>query len=101
MSIDYDLFVINPENKDTTFEQFRDCVYDALSELNKRVLGGGALELWFVYYEDHDGITAYGHYRAADMKDAIALFVKEHDADIRDCGTGEIRSHLIQAERIY
>lgn len=35
MSLDYDLFVINPENKNTTPEQFRDCVYDALSRINE------------------------------------------------------------------
>lgn len=40
MSIDYDLFVIDPSNKDTTFEQFRDCVYDALSELNNKLKKG-------------------------------------------------------------
>ena len=37
MSIDYDLFVIDPNNKDTTSEQFRDCVYDALSVLQKEI----------------------------------------------------------------
>lgn len=35
MSLDYDLFVINPENKNTTPEQFRDCVYDALNILKQ------------------------------------------------------------------
>lgn len=37
MSIDYDLFVIDPNNKDTTSEQFRDCVFDALQNLNNKV----------------------------------------------------------------
>lgn len=37
MSIDYDLFVINAENQNTTPEQFRDCVYDALQRLDERL----------------------------------------------------------------
>lgn len=35
--MDYDLYVINAQNKDTTEEQFRDCVYDALTRLNERL----------------------------------------------------------------
>lgn len=37
MSIDYDLFVINVDNKDTTPEQFRDCTYDALRRIDERL----------------------------------------------------------------
>lgn len=37
MSLDYDLFVINPENGDTTSEQFRDCIYDALQRIDERL----------------------------------------------------------------
>jgi len=37
MSINYDLFVINPQNNDTTLEQFRDCVYDALQRMDERL----------------------------------------------------------------
>lgn len=35
--IDYDLYVINAENKDTTPEQLRDCIYDAIEKLKTRV----------------------------------------------------------------
>ena len=35
--IDYDLFVINAQNKNTTMEQLRDCIYDALSRLDERL----------------------------------------------------------------
>lgn len=34
--LDYDLFVIDPNNKDTTPEQLRDCIYDALQILDER-----------------------------------------------------------------
>lgn len=37
MSIDYDLFVINTQNKDTTPEQLRDCIYDALKRTDERL----------------------------------------------------------------
>lgn len=36
-SLDYDLFVIDPSNRDTTMEQFRDCLYDAIEKLKTRV----------------------------------------------------------------
>lgn len=32
-SLDYDLFVLNPKNKDTTPEQYKDCLYDALIQI--------------------------------------------------------------------
>lgn len=32
-SLDYDLFVLNPENKDTTPEQYRECLYDVLNQI--------------------------------------------------------------------
>lgn len=32
-SLDYDLFVLNPKNKDTTPEQYRECLYDALNQI--------------------------------------------------------------------
>lgn len=32
-SLDYDLFVLNPENKNTTPEQYKDCLYDALNQI--------------------------------------------------------------------
>nr|DAS98242.1 MAG TPA: YnzC [Caudoviricetes sp.] len=35
-NIDYDLFVIDPTNEDTTPQQLRDCIYDALTILDKR-----------------------------------------------------------------
>ena len=37
MSIDYDLFVINAQNKDTTSEQLRNCIYDALKRMDERL----------------------------------------------------------------
>lgn len=37
MSIDYDLFVIDPNNKNTTPEQLRDCIEDALENINQRL----------------------------------------------------------------
>lgn len=36
-SIDYDLFVINAENEDTTTEELRDCIYDALERIDERL----------------------------------------------------------------
>lgn len=36
-SIDYDLYVINAQNKDTTPEQLRDCIYDALKRIDERL----------------------------------------------------------------
>lgn len=36
-SIDYDLYVINAENRDTTPEQLRDCIYDALRRMDERL----------------------------------------------------------------
>lgn len=36
-SIDYDLYVIRPNNEDTTPEQLRDCLYDALEKLDERI----------------------------------------------------------------
>ena len=38
MSLDYDLFVINPNNLDTTDRQLRDCIYDAVEELATRIV---------------------------------------------------------------
>lgn len=32
-SLDYDLFVLNPENKSTTSEQYQECLYDALKQI--------------------------------------------------------------------
>lgn len=37
MSIDYDLFVIDPNNKNTTPEQLRDCIEDALENIDQRL----------------------------------------------------------------
>lgn len=37
MSIDYDLFVIDAQNKDTTPEQLQDCIYDAIERLDERL----------------------------------------------------------------
>lgn len=36
-NIDYDLYVIHPNNEDTTPEQLRDCLYDALEKLEERI----------------------------------------------------------------
>lgn len=36
-SFDYDLHVIDAQNTDTTIEQFRDCIYDALQRLDERL----------------------------------------------------------------
>jgi hypothetical protein len=36
LNLDYDLFVIDPNNKDSTPEQLRDCIYDALKILDER-----------------------------------------------------------------
>lgn len=33
MSVDYDIFMIDPSNKDATFEQCRDSFWEAISEL--------------------------------------------------------------------
>ena len=35
--IDYDLFVLDPENPDTRDHQYRDCLHDAVKTLNQRV----------------------------------------------------------------
>lgn len=35
--MDYDLYVINAQNKDTTPEQLRDCIYDALTRIDERL----------------------------------------------------------------
>ncbi len=37
MSLDYDLFVIDPNNGDTTLSQLRDCIKDALETLERRI----------------------------------------------------------------
>lgn len=37
MSIDYDLFVIRPSNTGTTESQLRDCIADAIENLNQRI----------------------------------------------------------------
>lgn len=37
MKIDYDLFVIDPANSDTTSEQLRDCLHDAIGALDARL----------------------------------------------------------------
>lgn len=37
MMIDYDLFVIDSENKDTTESQLRDCLHHAIKELDERL----------------------------------------------------------------
>lgn len=37
MSIDYDLYVINAQNKNTTPTQLRDCIYDALQRIDERL----------------------------------------------------------------
>ena len=36
-NIDYDLFVIDPGNEETTLYQLRDCIKDALEVLEKRI----------------------------------------------------------------
>lgn len=36
MSLDYDLYVIDPANNDTRMSQLRDCLKDAIDELAKR-----------------------------------------------------------------
>lgn len=36
-NIDYDLFVIDPGNEDTTLYQLRDCIKDALEVLEERI----------------------------------------------------------------
>lgn len=33
-NLDYDLFVLDPENKDTTDYQRADCIYDALQKID-------------------------------------------------------------------
>lgn len=37
MSLDYDLFVLDPENGDTTVDQARDCLFDALTRIDERL----------------------------------------------------------------
>lgn len=41
--IDYDLYVINAGNRDTTPEQLRDCIYDALQRIDERL---NIIESW-------------------------------------------------------
>lgn len=36
-NIDYDLFVIDPGNEDTTLYQLRECIKDALEVLDERI----------------------------------------------------------------
>lgn len=36
-SFDYDLHVIDAQNTDTTLEQLRDCIYDALTRIDERL----------------------------------------------------------------
>lgn len=36
MSLDYDLYVLDPENKDTKEHQIRDCIYDAIVRLAEK-----------------------------------------------------------------
>lgn len=36
-NIDYDLFVIDPENENTTPEQLRDCLHDALTVIDEKL----------------------------------------------------------------
>ena len=36
-SLDYDLFVINSQNTDTTQEQLRDCIRDAIEQIISRL----------------------------------------------------------------
>ena len=36
LNLDYDLFIIDPNNKDSTLEQIRDCIYDSLKILDER-----------------------------------------------------------------
>lgn len=35
--LDYDMYVINPNNSDTTFGQLRDCMHDALEIIDGRL----------------------------------------------------------------
>lgn len=35
--IDYDLFILDPENPDTMDYQYKECLYDAIRTLNQRV----------------------------------------------------------------
>lgn len=35
-NLDYDLYVLDPKNQDTTPEQMRDCIFDAIQTLNER-----------------------------------------------------------------
>ena len=37
MSIDYDLFIIKSDNEDTTHSQLRDCIADAIENLQLRI----------------------------------------------------------------
>lgn len=41
--MDYDMYVINPNNTDATFGQLRDCIYDALQRIDDRL---GIIEAW-------------------------------------------------------
>lgn len=49
-NIDYDLYVINAQNKDTTSAQLRDCIYDALQRIDERL---NIVEGW-INKEGHD-----------------------------------------------
>lgn len=50
MNIDFDLFVIDPANQDTTTEQLRACLHDALTVLDSRL---SKLEKPKPFHPDH------------------------------------------------
>lgn len=50
MSVDYGLFVIDPENESPTPEQLKACLYDALTALEKRTTN---LEKPKPFHPDH------------------------------------------------
>lgn len=56
-------------------------------------------KLYFVYYQDHDGIVVCGHYREKTIEEAKDAFVKEYMEEISD-SDGSIREHLIMAKEI-
>ena len=56
-------------------------------------------KLYFVYYQNHDGIVACGHYRVKTIEEAKNAFIKEYMEEIGG-SDGSIREQLIMVKEI-
>lgn len=56
-------------------------------------------KLYFVYYQDHDGIVVCGHYRKKTEEEAKDAFIKEYMEEIGG-PDGSIREWLIMVKEI-